>query len=142
MRIGNGIRYLKAILLGMVFVCLCRLGQAYCLSVEHQKRQEELKKMAQAETTLQESDSEGYDREEGGSAEAEDGTAKTGIVSPEAEALMTDQAMKDRKQKRVCKRTKKRKRKHNPCRRRRPPHTGALSGIVSGKQRSGRLAFH
>ena len=46
---GNGIRYLKAFLLGVMFVCLFRLGQAYCLSVEHQKKLEELKRMTETE---------------------------------------------------------------------------------------------
>lgn len=47
MKNGNGIRYLKTFLLGVIFVSLCRMGQAYCLSVEHQKKQEELKKMTE-----------------------------------------------------------------------------------------------
>lgn len=59
MKNGNGIRYLKAFLLCMILVSLYRMGQAYCLSVEHQKKQEELKKMTetayvQADKTEQE----------------------------------------------------------------------------------------
>lgn len=48
MRKGNRIRYLKALLLGMIFVCLCQVGQAYCQSVAHQKEQEKLIKMTEA----------------------------------------------------------------------------------------------
>lgn len=48
MKNGSGIRILKAILLGVLFVCLCRLGQAYCQSVEQQKKQEKLIKMTEA----------------------------------------------------------------------------------------------
>lgn len=48
MKNGNGIRYLKAFLIGVILVCLSRMGQAYCLSVEQQKKQNELKKMTEA----------------------------------------------------------------------------------------------
>lgn len=48
MKNGNGIRYLKAFLIGVILVCLSRMGQMYCLSVEQQKKQNELKKMTEA----------------------------------------------------------------------------------------------
>lgn len=59
MKNGNGIRYLKAFLIGVILVCLSRMGQMYCLSVEQQKKQNELKKMTetvfvQADKTEQE----------------------------------------------------------------------------------------
>lgn len=44
---GNGIRYLKAFLIGVILVSLSRMGQTYCLSVEQQKKQNELKKMTE-----------------------------------------------------------------------------------------------
>lgn len=44
MKNGNGIRYLKTILLGVILAFLFRMGQAYCLSVEHQKKQKEPEK--------------------------------------------------------------------------------------------------
>lgn len=44
---GNGIRYLKAFLIGVILVSLSRMGQMYCLSVEQQKKQNELKKMTE-----------------------------------------------------------------------------------------------
>lgn len=59
MKNGNGIRYLKTILLGVILAFLFRMGQAYCLSVEHQKKQEEPEKatetaLVQAPETEQE----------------------------------------------------------------------------------------
>ncbi|MDE7178540.1 MAG: class B sortase [Lachnospiraceae bacterium] len=59
MKNGNGIRYLKTILLGVILAFLFRMGQAYCLSVEHQKKQKEPEKttetaLVQAPETEQE----------------------------------------------------------------------------------------
>lgn len=49
MKNGNGTRYLKAVLLCVVFVCLFCLGHTGYLSVEHQKDKEKLKKMTEEE---------------------------------------------------------------------------------------------
>lgn len=79
---GNGkMRVIRALCLIIMLACLFRLGQAYCLSVEHQRKQEELKKLtdtdtAQADmekenTALLQEDDRNADEKEAGSAQQE-----------------------------------------------------------------------
>lgn len=82
MKNGSGIRTLKAILLGVLFVCLCRLGQAYCQSVEQQKKQEELKQMTESGTAQADTGKAGAADIEidgaVGSMQADSGSVQTG----------------------------------------------------------------
>lgn len=80
MKNGNGIRYLKTILLGVILAFLFRMGQAYCLSVEHQKKQKEPEKttetaLVQALETEQETQT----------LQADTGTVEGDTVFPEAD---------------------------------------------------------
>lgn len=52
------VRLIKAVLLLIIAVCLIRIGQAYCLSVNHSKQQEELRDFLRTEAVSEEAVSE------------------------------------------------------------------------------------
>lgn len=80
---GNKIRYWKAFLLGVIFVCLYQIGQAYCRSAEHQRKQEEWKQMmkveeAHADTGRMEAERAHADVEKAEVSDLENGETETG----------------------------------------------------------------
>lgn len=81
MKYRKAIRYLKAVLLCVVLVCLFRLGHDYCLSVEHQKEMQKLKSMAETETL----------QEDAGAAEQDAAVWEADSGGPESEEEETKQ---------------------------------------------------